>query len=1345
MRIPGSRRTWLAAVLVAAGGAVAAFVIARSVLVPAMIVRALQARTGGRVEIGSYWLNGCSAGVTGLKLHDGDSAAAPVWADVPSVSTDLSLGGLVRGRFAPGRVNLKGPKVTLRFGEKGDLKTRLRFASGGSSGSGPLPVVVADSATIRIEQEGRPAMVVGGVTARLGPDGDKVSVALRTNDPDWGPVEALGRFAGDFGSGRLELKSTRGLSVTPEKVRAIPFVPPEVWANVALTGEVDIRLTVGIDKSAPRPLNVTTEIGLRRTTVRSDTLGLTAGRATGRVVVDGAVVRLERVSGEAIDGRVSATGTLDFSGAPKFDLGLDLEKVDVTKAPKSWQLDEAGVTGRLTGKVRLLALLGPEGMDLSGTSGDAVVEGGTVQGIPFKTLRLVMQASGTDLQYGTAGAKSSWIRPWTAPGLAPLVLTAVQAPVAGDAEEKKPAPRKPVFQLPKSLTTRIELEDVELATLIARAELLLGLPFPIPVTGRLSIKADATIPLGRLKSVKDYAFHGDLTLKRASAYKVDLGRVEARVDLADGRLELTDLRGHLSDRPDGGPDNPPQDVGEIPKSGPLPRGGFRGKLSAQLSPPGRLAAEFEGRVLPLGELAAPVLPRPTPLSGFATLRVDASVDLNAARDPAAWVASGWARSREIRYQDAALDAVSVTFDLKQGRLNVPELTALLRERPLAARFGLDLKPPYAFGGTVDVNGWDVAPVLAWLPDVPKPAPVAGIVTAHAGAKGTIRPFNLRTEGAGRFDRVKAGPVPLGDVPFSWVTKDDAVEVTVSDARPFGGRLSAEANVPLTAGRPVTGELSVRQIDTAAVAAAVPGGKFKLTGRASGELAFSAPSDASALRADLRLSAPGLTVQGLPAEHLNASLHARKGSVHYEVTADSLGGKVVFQGEVPLVPSSTAGDADGELRAVGFLLERVLPALGFSGAATRIRGEGAIDANLRAVLAGKDAGLYAHGVTEVRNLRMGNVMSFGRVRGVVALTPSSWRVDPIHGDLLGGVLTGFLWGTTPAADPAHERDGISGGRVGFEVRIDRASLRSALAMVPSATLPFAVQGFGTLRAAGTLGQTLRASGELHVGRARVAGITLTDLRLPAEVTTTNGHDSGMVQVRKWSAKLAGGNLHGDARFHFGVDRSFHTDLVLAAVDLEPIARIESEARRPASGKISGKISLHGSDPTHPESYRGKIVLDLNDASVVALPVFREVNRFLGAAGGGMFEDGDLNATIANRQIQVEMLTLEGRLAQVHATGSVGFDGQLNLEVLANTNQIISQTGQTLVSAIPGLNNVVGRNAESSARVAGFLSNKLLKFRVTGTVRSPSVALDPGVGVGDGAVGFFSSIFKLPTGR
>jgi translocation and assembly module TamB len=163
-----------------------------------------------------------------------------------------------------------------------------------------------------------------------------------------------------------------------------------------------------------------------------------------------------------------------------------------------------------------------------------------------------------------------------------------------------------------------------------------------------------------------------------------------------------------------------------------------------------------------------------------------------------------------------------------------------------------------------------------------------------------------------------------------------------------------------------------------------------------------------------------------------------------------------------------------------------------------------------------------------------------------------------------------------------------------------------------------------------------------------------------------------------------------------------------------------------------------------NYRGRIDLDLNDASFVSVPVFRQLDKFLGASRGGLFEDGDLSGRIANRQLYVDVLTLEGRLVQIHASGTVGFDGQLNLEALVNTNEIIAQSGEALLAMIPGLRTVIRRREEAKLQFAGFLSNRLLKLRVSGTLKNPSVSADPTIGVADSAVSFFAGVLKLPLG-
>jgi translocation and assembly module TamB len=1346
MRIPAKLWKGVGAALVVL---LAAVLAVRTWVVPALIAGQIQSRLGGRASVGSWWLGGSSAGATGLALRDGSE----VWATADRVTTDLSLPGVLRGRTSPRRVTIDGAKLTVRVGRDG----RVLTAVGGSSpgGGGTPPVVVVRNAEVTVRQEGRPELVVKRVQGRLAPYGGRLQLAGRSDDPEWGPAEAYGEFDPSFRSGRVTLSSKRPIAVDPRKVECIPFVPPAVWANIVPHGRVDANLTTEYGRGAT---GVRVELGLRRATVKSSALDITASEATGKVILDGGVVRLEGVAGQAVGGRVEAHGTLDFTGpAPRFDLGLRLTGINVADTPKSWQLDEAGITGRLSGQVRLKAVLDPaKGVDLTGTTGEAEVTGGAIEGIPVKSLKLVMRAQGGDLRYESK-TKGEALRGRPGPGFKEPPLRAARggaAPPGGavrfpgaalpalvlalqDASEpaKQGKPALPKIQLPKTLTTQIELQDVEMAQLVSKAKLLFGMSLPIPVSGKLDLKATATIPLGALRQAKDYAFHGDLTLKGASLFRTDVGTLSARVDLADGVLELKKLRGRLVNRPNGGPDNPPESLPPVPADGPLPPGAFRMDLRAEIAPAGGLTARLEGNSLPLGELAAPALPRPTPLSGLVSVNATARADLGRANDPKAWSVRGSANSVELAYRGTILDKVALTFSVEKGRLDVSDLTAAMNGQPLGARASVGLDPPYAFDGALDVTGWDVAPVVALVPSAPRPPPVSGRVTAKANAQGTLAPVNVRTSGAGRFDRFQAGPVPLGDVPFRWTTEGDTIVVSGVDARPFGGRLRAEARVPTAPGRPVEGTASFQGVDTAGLSAAIPGEGLKLTGKAAGQVRFTIPPDVSRLESTVSLSAPDLTVQGIPAERVQASVRAHKGVLTYEVSADSLGGKVKFRGDFPLAaaPARAAAAAEGELRAAGFTLDRVWKALGVTGAATHLAGEGAVDANLRVPRAGPDAGLWVHGLAEFRGLRWGDALPLGHLRGTVALTPTSWWVEPLEGELLGGPASGQLWGTMPARGPRH---------LGFEFRIDRAPLDRVLGVVPA--LKGRCDGFGSVRLGGRLEEAFRATGELDVAQARVLGFPVYEMRVPAELVLTPGAGDGRLQVRRWTARFAGGGLQGDALLRVGAGESFQTETVLTNIDIEAIARMLTDSRRSESGRISGRVSLSGPDPSDVARYRGKVALSLSEASLVTVPVFREIDKFLGAAGGGLFEAGGVNGTIARKQLVVEPLTLAGRVVQLHATGTIGFNGQLDLDVLLNTNQIIPETGQALVRLIPGLGDAMGRRDEASLRVANYLSNRLLKLHVGGTVSNPAVNANPSAVVADTAVAFFSGVLKLPLG-
>jgi translocation and assembly module TamB len=1362
MRLTSRKFRWLGLVAVLL---VAAFLAIRQWVVPAIIVQQIQARYHGKVEVGNWWFGWKSSGISGVMLRETPSGDSPPWFSADRISTDLSFSSLFHGRIVPGRIEIDRPSIDFRIDAKGQPLTKIPIGSTGSKSESDvmkLPEIVTRDGEITLAQAGRKPMTIRGVNARLSPVADGSDLDVKTDDPAWGHVAITGHFKPSFKDGEFEIATPPGFVADSTKLDQIPFIPAEVWANIEPRGPLDARVKITLAADSPKPVTVHTDLALRGAAVRLNSLQVDATGATGRVVIDDALVKLESLHGKTIDGTIDVNGTLDFGRkVPRFDLDLRLRDVDVTKAPASWQLGEVGATGRLSGRVDLKVALDPSGPDLTGTAGRAVIEDGSFQGIPIKSLSLGLRADGNDLQYETLPQGSVDKNHLEAP--------TPSQPVAKDSPAEPLLAALPFLdlasrtqglfgwmayfakeaivlqsrhlgehqigglRLPKTITTRIELEDVDLLTIVEKARKF-GIVLPFPVAGRFSINATATIPLGALKDIKSYGFKGDATLKAASIDHVDLGLVLAHLDLVDGVLNLTDFRGQLVDHPSDSVNNPPRPTAAPPQLGPLPPGGFRGNLRASISPRGAASARFEGERLPLGEIFAPILPHPTPLAGEATLQVDASADLATITDSRTWSLRGQIDSRRLKYQGAVIDQVASKVVVRDGRVEVTEFAARLLGKPLNATGLVEIAPPHRYDGKVTIEGWEVAEVSKFVPGIPSPPPVSGVLDARGEASGTIQAFEISTRGAARVLGARAGTAPIGNLGFQWKTDAEVIAINGLELFAFGGKATGEATIPTRPGKPLHARVDLKGIDAAKLAGTFLGKSLVLTGKSDGRVDLTMPLDASTINGQASLTSPALTVRegsgaAVAVKSLLVQAVARNRELDYEVTAESLGGKVRFHGTAPILGDPSKAVANGEILAVGFRLGEVWEALGMSGGLSRLDGLGAFDANIRAPL--RPLRLFARGKFEVRQLHFGQMPTMGTLAGVASLTPTTWRLDQLNGELFGGVASGDAHGETlPGGSKA----------VAFDFRVDRASLASMTRAIPSLTHD--MEGFGTIRVAGRVSQAIQANGEVVVSRAKVLGLPITELRIPVEVELNPATKSGSLRTRHWSARVAGGSVRGSAWNRFGLDHSFQSELQLAGVDLEVLSKFHPNGKKAPTGKVSGKIMLQGPNAEHLDKIRGRVDLDLDDASLFEVPLFKELDRFLGSAGGGLFDDGDVHGTIANRTLFLEQMTLTGRLVQLHATGSITFKGGLNLEILVNTSSILSQTDLALLDVIPGLGRALDRGDEALRRVAGVLESSLLKFRVTGTTSNPHVQIDPAIAIGSGAVGFFSSVIRVP---
>jgi translocation and assembly module TamB len=317
---------------------------------------------------------------------------------------------------------------------------------------------------------------------------------------------------------------------------------------------------------------------------------------------------------------------------------------------------------------------------------------------------------------------------------------------------------------------------------------------------------------------------------------------------------------------------------------------------------------------------------------------------------------------------------------------------------------------------------------------------------------------------------------------------------------------------------------------------------------------------------------------------------------------------------------------------------------------------------------------------------------------------------------------------------------SDGRANFgaDAQVDGLELARALSFLPEADRRFAAKG--TLRVAGRSSEASGGTVELRIDRGQVNGLHLTALRVPGEWTVSlDAPRRGAVHVHRADGQIGGGRVGGEAHFWLGDRRDFRARLVVDGVDLRVISR-EEMGTRPVPGRLSGYINVYGADPANLLTYRGDLDFDLDQASLVDIPLLDELDRQLGSTQGGVFEDGDLHGTIYDRKVRIDQLTLAGPLAQVHATGTMDFDGRLNLEVVVNNNRGIYQSGQAIMARAPNVADEVARRASQIDQVRDFVSSKLMKFRITGTIRDPIANVDRSINP-RAAIGFFLKTMRL----
>ena len=1234
---------------------------------------------------------------------------------VESASADVSFADLVTGQTHPKELHLSGVNLALRMDARGKILTTLPTPSGGG-GDAKLPVVTVENGKIALAQEGRPEFVLGGLTLRAEPAGDKLVVTGSVDDPEWGKWKVTGEVTTATKAGWIEL-AAGDAPLKLDLLRSIPGIPHSVWDNAqpAGRGAATIRLAVGPDDAFKYDVRVVP---------KGATLGLPAAEVTladvngvvrftdGRMEVGGETAGT-RATGTLAGGTVAVGVTWDFDKEPAVadPLAVTVERLVVKDLPAKWGLKTLG--GQLPGKLNMEAgvLSGSAKLKLL-VHADNRVEtyGGGTGEIRLPTflggkakLGVTLGGDGKKLGFNLGAPPPAKDAGATLPPepsdtlhvevTSPSELVALAAVLA--VQPKTDPTRTDQTDLDATITLR----DIDIAQFIEQLELKV----PYKVAGKVTVRAKLGVPLGEATTPASYRLTGTLRSPEIRFEGQVVRDLTTEVNLQNGTLTLTTLRASIPH-----PDDPTAKPGVL-----------SGSATAALDPVGDATASLTLDRVPVGPVVAAVPGLGLAAAGIVTGKADFRAPFDKLADPATWAATATVRSEELTIAGRTAKAVALTAVVAKGTATLREAAATLEGIPVTATGTLALEGAYKFTASVKTTGTSVTDLRKLVPELELPVPVEGVLETTTAVAGTLSPRAFNASGRVTATELTLGKTTANRLAFKWEVADNHLKLTDLDAGVFGGTATGTLDYPFDPKQTGSFAIALKDVDAAAAAAFAPDFPVRITGAVSGKVAGAIPAakDGEARIGDLdvALTAPKLTVQGIPAQRLEGKATVKGGAVEYALEGKTLGGSFDIKGRYP--GAGKKGPAKGErgrLRVEDIDLSRLAGVL-------RMESLGPLAGRVDVTFDFANDLSSGAGRVLVRGLTWGNEQASEEVIGVLILRDGFVELRDFGGSLAGGLLRGR--GRVQIDHPARNF---------FTLALDRADGRRLFAPFPD--LAGLVVGQVSAVVRGTVGRETRGSGSVTIVRGSVSGANVSEFRIPFDFATSPG-GYGRLTVREATTQAGTGRATGGITVDWGATVRVSGQVRFIDVPLGTVSPGLGDNRFFGSGRITGKLDLAGTDMRSIDDLSGTLIATLSNASPQEIPFIRKALPFLNPLGlGKPFQSGDIHGTLGRGVFRIQRLALANPSAQLFAEGSISLSqNRLDLDVVARVGQSGPEVRgfRLLALRVPSVGPIpVGLIRE----VSGLLTNRAVRLTITGTVANPSVRLNTGAMLGSEAVRF-----------
>jgi hypothetical protein len=232
-----------------------------------------------------------------------------------------------------------------------------------------------------------------------------------------------------------------------------------------------------------------------------------------------------------------------------------------------------------------------------------------------------------------------------------------------------------------------------------------------------------------------------------------------------------------------------------------------------------------------------------------------------------------------------------------------------------------------------------------------------------------------------------------------------------------------------------------------------------------------------------------------------------------------------------------------------------------------------------------------------------------------------------------------------------------------------------------------------------------------------------------------------QIRQFSGEIFDGTISGTGSVGLHDPFAYQANLAVQNVSMQQATAVLIGPQDPQiqnNGRGEGNFSLNG-NANDLASLAGHGEVRVANGQIWRFPIFdgiashTKIAREALTAGeaAAMFD-------IANSQVQISSAAINSPALGLQGSGTVGFDGQLDLNVIAaplgDWQQKVKETGIPLVSA------VVGDIAGQLQKVVNSASELLYQFHVTGTLAQPQVQTQPSAMLSDAKAKIFGEMMK-----